>query len=268
MKRAQPASQVGQSGYSLLELLIAATVFLIVSGATFALLGIAQNRYQTDSRILASFQEARLGMDQIVRDVNDSGYPPKNHFSVLPGANLYAVTPFAWSSGYPGAPCVIAATCTSPGDFDLIVETDIDPQNPNGVEWIRYQLPAGTTTLLRGVAQKAVGMDPIAATSAAGMLPYVTNVMNNAPASQIAAVRVVYPSMFPAGQPVPLFAYTCETGGGTPLSCPTAGGFNTPANILDVEITLIVQATAVDPQTGHARLVELHGRGRRVNPNQ
>ena len=45
-------------------------------------------------------------------------------------------------------------TCTTPGDFDLIMESDIDPQNNNGVEWIRYQLPAGTTTLLRGVAQK------------------------------------------------------------------------------------------------------------------
>jgi prepilin-type N-terminal cleavage/methylation domain-containing protein len=258
----------GQRGFSLLELLIAATVFLIVSGATFALLAIAQNRYQTDSRILTSFQEARLGMDQIVRDVNDAGYPPKNHFSVIPGANLYAASPFAWSSGYPGAPCSIGATCTSPGDFDLIVETDIDPQANNGVEWIRYQLPVGTTTLLRGVAQKALGMDPVAATNAAGMLPYVTNVMNNAPAGQIANIRAIYPTMFPAGQPVPLFTYTCETGGGTPLSCPTAGGYDTPANILDVEITLIVQATAVDPQTGHPRLVSLHGRGRRVNPNQ
>jgi len=267
MNRARSATRARQRGFSLLELLIAATVFLIVAGATFSLLGMAQGRYQTDSRVLASFQEARLGMDQIVRDVNDSGYPPKNYFSVLPGANLYASTPFAWSAGYPGAPCLIGVTCTSPGDFDLIVETDIDPQANNGVEWIRYQLPPGTTTLLRGVAQKAVGMDPMAATSAAGMLPYVTNVMNNAPAGQIAAIRAVYPSMFPAGQPVPLFTYTCETGGGTPLSCPTAGGFNTPANILDVEITLIVQASAVDAQTGHPRLVELHGRGRRVNPN-
>jgi prepilin-type N-terminal cleavage/methylation domain-containing protein len=266
MKRAERDQT--QKGFTLLELLVAASIFLLVAGATFALLGTAQKRYQTDSQILTSFQEARLGLDQIVRDVNDAGYPPQNHFSVLPAANLYAVTPFAWSAGYPGSPCIIGTTCTSPSGFDLIVETDIDPQNNNGVEWVRYQLPAGTTTLLRGVASKAVGMDPIAATSAAGMLPYVQNVMNNAPAAQIAAIRGPYPSMFPGGIPVPLFAYTCDTGGGAPLSCPTAGGFNTPANILDVEITLIVQATASDAQTGQPRLVELHGRGRRVNPNQ
>jgi prepilin-type N-terminal cleavage/methylation domain-containing protein len=256
-----------QKGFTLLEMLIAATVFILVAGATFSLLGLAQQRYQTDSRILASFQEARLGVDQIVRDVNDAGYPPRNHFSVLPSINFYATTPFAWSSGYPGTPCLIGTTCASPGDFDLIIETDIDPENSNGVEWVRYQLPAGTTTLLRGVVPKALG-DPAAALPPSAMLPYVTNVMNNAPGGQIAAIQALYPAMFPGGNPVPLFAYTCETGGGTPLSCATAGGFNAPANILDVEITLIVQATAVDQQTGRARLVELHGRGRRVNPNQ
>jgi prepilin-type N-terminal cleavage/methylation domain-containing protein len=256
-----------ESGFTLLELLIAATVFLVVATATFSLLGMAQTRYQTDSRILASFQEARLGIDQIVRDVSDAGYPPRNHFSILPAANFYATTPFAWSSGYPATPCLMGTTCTSPGDFDLIVETDIDPQSNNGVEWVRYQLPAGTTTLLRGVASKALG-DPVAALPPSAMLPYVINVMNNAPGAQIATIRAAYPTMFPGGNPVPLFAYTCETGGGTPLSCPTAGGFNTPANILDVEVTLIVQATANDPQTGRPRLVELHGRGRRVNPNQ
>jgi hypothetical protein len=134
------------------------------------------------------------------------------------------------------------------------------------VQWVRYQLPAGTTTLMRGVADKAA-MDPVAATAGA-MVPYIQNVMNNASGSQISTIQAAYPTMFPGGGPVPLFAYTCETGGGAPLSCPSAGAFNTPANILDVEITLIVQATATDAQTGLPRLVELHGRGHRLNPNQ
>jgi type II secretory pathway pseudopilin PulG len=258
-----------QEGFTLLELVISSAAFLLVAGMAFALLGTAQKRYQTDSQVLAAFQEARLGLDQIVRDVNDSGYPPQNHFAILPGANFYAVTPVAWSPIYPGTPCVIGVTCASPSDFDLIVETDIDPENNNGVEWVRYQLPAGTATLLRGVASKTLGMDPVAATSAAGvMLPYVQNVMNNGTSAQIAAIQAAYPSMFPGGVPVPLFTYTCDTGGGTPTSCPMAGGFNTPVNILDVEITLIVQAAARDAQTGRLRLVELHGRGRRLNPNQ
>jgi prepilin-type N-terminal cleavage/methylation domain-containing protein len=252
-----------QAGFSLLELLVAAAMFLVVAGTAFALLGAAQKRYQTDSQILSSFQEARLGLDQIVRDVNDSGYPPPNHFSILPAASLYAATPFAAS---PSSTCIIGTTCASPQGFDLIIETSIDPANSATVQWVRYQLPAGTTTLMRGVTNKVIG-DPMAATAGA-MVPYIQHVMNNATGAQINAIRAAYPTMFPGGTPVPLFTYTCETGGSTPLSCPTAGAFNTPSNILDVEITLIVQATATDAQTGMPRLVEIHGRGHRLNPNR
>jgi prepilin-type N-terminal cleavage/methylation domain-containing protein len=252
-----------QAGFSLLELLVAAAMFLVVAGTAFALLGAAQKRYQTDSQILSSFQEARLGLDQMVRDVNDSGYPPPNHFFVLPAATLYAATPFAAS---PSSTCSIGITCASPRGFDLIIETSIDPANNANVQWVRYQLPAGTTTLMRGVTNKVMG-DPMAATAGA-MVPYIQNVMNNATGAQINTIRGAYPTMFPGGTPVPLFTYTCETGGSTPLSCPTAGAFNTPSNILDVEITLIVQATSTDAQTGMPRLVELHGRGHRLNPNQ
>jgi prepilin-type N-terminal cleavage/methylation domain-containing protein len=255
------------SGFTLVELLLSATVFLLVSGAAFALLGMAQKRYQTDSQVLTSFQEARLGLDQIVRDINDSGYPPQNHFSVLPAANLYAVSPIAWSPGYPTAPCALGVGCASPGDFDMIVETQFDNA---GVQWIRYQLPAGTTTLLRGVVPKTVGVDPVTATGAAGlMLPYVQKVMNNATGAQIGAIQAAYPTMFPGGNPVPVFNYTCDLGGGgAPTACPAAGVFNGPVNVRDVEVTLIVQATGTDAQTGRPRVVELHGRGRRVNPNQ
>jgi prepilin-type N-terminal cleavage/methylation domain-containing protein len=260
----KPAHRTKHSGFTLLELLLSAAIFLLVAGSAFALLGMAQKHYQTDSQVLTSFQEARLGLDQIVRDINDSGYPPQNHFSA---ANLYAVSPVAWSPGYPAAPCTLGVSCASPGDFDLIVETQFDN---TGVQWIRYQLAAGTTTLLRGVAPKAVGVDPITATNAAGvMLPYVQRVMNNATGAQIAAIQAAYPTMFPGGAPVPVFSYTCDVGGGgAPITCPAAGAFNGPVNVRDVEVCLIVQATGTDAQTGRPRVVELHGRGRRVNPNQ
>jgi prepilin-type N-terminal cleavage/methylation domain-containing protein len=261
MKRARTAAE--QAGFTLLELLVASAMFLVVAGTAFTLLGGAQRRYQADSQLLSSFQEARLGLDQIVRDVNDAGYPPPNHFSVLPAPNLYAATPFPAS---PNSACFVSNGCASPQDFDLIIETSIDPANNANVEWVRYQLPAGSTTLMRGVAEKVSG-DPVAATDGA-MVPYIQNVMNNATGAQIAAIQAAYPTMFAGGIPVPLFAYTCETDGNAPLSCATAGAFNTPSNILDVEITLIVQATATDTQTGLPRLVELHGRGHRLNPKQ
>jgi prepilin-type N-terminal cleavage/methylation domain-containing protein len=239
-----------QHGFTLIELLTALGIFLIVCGAAFTLLGSSQQRFQTESQVLTSFQEARLGLDQIVRDVNDSGYPPPTFVST--NFNLFAATPFAWSPGYPGSSCQIGS-CTTPSDFDLIIETNPNPQDSGStVQWIRYKLNG--TTLYRGVVPKFSGDDPSADTSAAGVLiPFVQNVVN-----------VTSP---PGGVSVPIFSYTCDTGG-LPLSCPSAGTANAPANIRDVVVTLLVAAPLPDATTGQLRIVELTGRGRRVNPNQ
>jgi prepilin-type N-terminal cleavage/methylation domain-containing protein len=264
-----------QLGFTLIELLVALGIFLIVTGAAFTLLGSSQQRYQTESQVLTSFQEARLGLDQIVRDVNDSGYPPPTFVST--NFNLFATTPFAWSTGYPtpgnptGTPCSIGTggggTCNTPGDFDLIIETNPNPQDSGStVQWIRYQLQG--TTLFRGIAAKQYGDDPALDTSATGILaPFVQNVVNNASPAQIAQYQLSYPSMFPGGVAVPIFSYTCDTGG-VPLSCPLAGTANAPANIRDVVVTLIVAAPLPDATTGQPRVVMLSGRARRINPNQ
>src|SRR3984893_15353504 len=144
-------------GFTLVELLVALGIFLIVTGAAFTLLGSSQQRYQTESQVLTSFQEARLGLDQIVRDVNDSGFPPPTFTDGIPShANQFAISPFAWSPGYPSFACQIGTagggTCStasaggnSPGDFDVIIETNPNRQDPlSQVQWIRYQL-VGTT---------------------------------------------------------------------------------------------------------------------------
>src|ERR1700682_2781683 len=112
-----------QRGFSMLEMLIGIAVFMVVAGAAFGLLANTQKRYKTDSQALTSFQQARLGIDQIIRDINDAGYPPPTHFTTPPPASTYAITPLAWTPGYPGA-CTIGGTCTTPGDFDMIIETD------------------------------------------------------------------------------------------------------------------------------------------------
>jgi prepilin-type N-terminal cleavage/methylation domain-containing protein len=256
-----------QAGFTLLELLIATVVFLLVCGAIFGLLDLSQKNYGSETQISSSFQEARLAVDQIVRDFDQAGYPALSMFSVVPAnpAN-YAFSPVAWSPNYPGGTCSIGTggggTCASPGDFDLIVEASDGTQ----VNWIRYQL-AGTT-LYRAVVPKAQGVDPIAATSGPTvMVPFIVNVMNNPPAAQLAELMAMYPTMFPGGQPVPVFQFTCDTGTGT-LPCPAAaGGENLPTNIRDVDVKLIVRTTQRDLQTQRWRLVELSGRGHRLNPS-
>jgi len=259
-----------QGGFSLLELMVATAIFLVVCGAAFGLLMECQRAYSTQSQLLNSFQEARLGLDQIVRDVNIAGYPSPGQFADAPNdPSNFAETPVAWVPGYrpgpPGTvqtPCLIGgAGCTTPADFDLIVETNVDPLNDQDVEWVRYQLQG--TTLFRGIAEKSTGADPDATTLAA-LVPFVQNVMNNA-TDQIAGFRLAYPSMFPGGRPVPIFRYFCGAPGGIPCSAP--GGNNAPANIRDIEVTLIVASPQVDATTGKPRLVVLNGRGHLVNPN-
>ncbi|MGH9643048.1 MAG: PilW family protein [Terriglobales bacterium] len=139
-----------QRGFSLIEMMIATVIFILLCGAAFALLSVAQQRYQTESQVLNSFQEARFGLDEIVRDVNGSGFPPKDLFSFpgpsnIPPSNFYASTPVAWAPGYQSnSPCLIGTggggTCTTPADFDLIIERDVDPWHHDHVEWTRYQL--------------------------------------------------------------------------------------------------------------------------------
>jgi type II secretory pathway pseudopilin PulG len=257
--------------------MVALGIFLVISAVAFSLLGMSQQRYQAESQATSSFQDARLALDEIVRDVSGAGFPPSNQFSPVPtpNPNLYASTPFAWSPGYPATPCQIGTagggTCTTatagdsaPGDFDLIVETNINPQVTNAVQWIRYQLQG--TTLYRGMVVKTAGDDPDVDTSAPGqMLPYVQNVMNNASAGQIAQFQSAYPGMFPGGTAVPIFSYLCDPGA---QPCPLAGGNNSPTNIRDVAITLIVMAPSLDPQAGgRPLLLQLNGRARRINPS-
>jgi prepilin-type N-terminal cleavage/methylation domain-containing protein len=275
MRRA--ASDERQAGFTLIEMLVALGIFLLITGAAFTLLSSSQQRYQTESQVLTSFQEARLGLDQMVRDINDAGYPPPTFFSsYFPMQSTSS--PFGWSPGYPAlTPCQIvtggAGPCFSPTDFDIIIETNPNP-NPsdpsNQVVWIRYVLVG--TTLFRGVVSKASGHDPYIDSNASGVLvPFVQNVVNSPTPAQIAQYQAAYPGMFPSGNPVPIFQYTCDTPTVPqyPLpACPLAGADNSPANIRDVAIALIVAAPTVDATTGVPRLVQLNGRGRRINPNQ
>jgi len=257
-----------RKGFTLIELLLAMAVFLVICGAMFGLLEVSQQRYSGETQLSGAFQETRLAVDQISRDVNDAGFPSAGMFSKLPDPTLYAFGPVAWVPGYSATSCFIGTggggTCATPGDFDLILETTL--QTPTGpvVSWIRYQLPAGQTTLYRAVAAKT-DTDPSGPTTAPGvMVPFLTNVMNNA-TGQFSQITAAYSNMFPAG-PVPIFQYMCDTPTGT-VACPLAGIYNSPQNIRDVDITLIVETQQPDAQTGQLKLIELNGRGHRLNPS-
>jgi len=259
-------------GFSLVELMTALAILLIVCGFAFELLTISMKKYHSDSQLLNTFQEARFGLDQMVRDINDSGFPSRTTIqaSSAPPFQRYAAAPFAWGPAgtYPNSPCAIGSSCTTPNGYDLIIETDIDPQNHVGiVEWVRYELIG--TTLYRGVVPKSnsPATDPDAATSGS-LVPYVQNVMNNPPAAQLATLQAQYPAMFPSG-PVPIFQYFCESTP-QPIDCTSTSPppmTDDPTHVVAVVVTLIVQAPTSDMTTGRLQLVQLKGEGRRLNPD-
>jgi hypothetical protein len=252
-------------------MIVSVGIFLIICAAMFELLNISQKKYNSETQVSAAYDDARLAMDQIVRDVNVAGYPPSGMFSVTSIAypSQYAVGPVAWSPGYtsnPQVPCQIGTagggTCTTPGDYDLIVETRLSTDTH--VSWIWYHLDSATNTLNRTVVQKTSG-DPLSTVQASPeKFSFLSNVMNDATA-QLALITANYPSMFPGGQPQPIFQYSCDTPTGT-VPCPLAGTYNSPLNIRDVDITLIVVTPQRDMQTQTLKLVELNGRGHRANP--
>ena len=251
-------------GFTVLELMVAMAIFLVISGAMFALLQLSQQRYSSETQMSGAFQAARLGIDQIVRDINMSGYPSADMLSNTSNLSTYAVSPFAWKPGYTNTPptlCQVGVNCNpTPSNIDLIVETNIG----SGVSWIRYQLVG--TTLFRTVVAKTAGADPVVATSApAAMTPFVENVMNNVADPLLSQITAQYPTMF-AGGPVPVFQYTCATPSGS-QPCALASGYNAPWNISDVDIVLIVKTPQTDAQTHALQLIELTGRGHRSNPS-
>lgn len=274
-----------EAGFTLIELLAALGIFLVITGAAFTLLTSSQQRYRTDTELLTSFQEARLGLDQMVRDIDDAGFPPSS-FLIPAYPTQVTSWPFAWSTaaGYSttpssSTPCLIGTggtgTCTtasgdkSPGDFDIIIETAPNLPTDLNVYWIRYQLQG--TTLMRGIVLKvAPSGDPDGAFSGANALvPFVQNVVNQTCPTQLPNCQTAYPGVF-GGSPVPIFSYVCDTPTTLqtpPPLCINALADNSPENIRDVLITLIVAAPLPDATTGRPRLVELSGRGHRVNPN-
>jgi len=247
---------------------VAMAIFLVICAAMFSLLQLSQQRYSSEAQLSGAFGEARLGIDQIIRDINISGYPTPSMFSNPSSPAVYAVSPFAWEPAYNPANlntvCQVGVSCASPGPFDLIIETNFG----SGVSWIHYQLQG--TTLYRSVVAKSIGADPATVTSAPGVLtPLVENVMNNAPAfspALAAEITAQHPTMFQNGS-VPMFQYSCATPTGSqPCASPAAAGYNQPQNVSDIDVTLIVKTPQGDTQTLSLQLMELTGRGHRSNP--
>lgn len=271
-----------ERGFSLIELMMVLGIFLIVSGAVFQLLNVAQIRYRAEQEFIESFTGARLGVELMVRDIHNAGYPAPYTY---PGNYGQPPTPLAYPAGTWDDPlaapaaiqsrfaigilgvtaggavsttCTVnggASPCAIPNNWDLVLELDTDPENSGAnptVEWVRYNLtrPGGatTSTLFRTVNPKIVNGNP---TLNPSIVPFVEEVVQD-PAVAVGAAN-------PA-----LFTYECDPPAvlvGTVNVC-------TAANVKNVYINLQVQSARADIQTRQFRRITVRGMSSRQYPTR
>ncbi|MBI2957098.1 MAG: prepilin-type N-terminal cleavage/methylation domain-containing protein [Acidobacteria bacterium] len=268
-----------QRGFSLLELMVVIVIFLIVSGAVIQLLNAVQIRYRSEQQFLDSFSDARRGLDLMVRDIHNAGYPPPftyagNQPQQPTGPTPLTYPPGIWTdplaadpmlqqrfalgvlgvdaAGNPSTTCTVdtvnpgAGTCRLPNPWDLILELDVNPEDfAAQVEWVRYTLERApgtqTSTLRRVVAAKipGAGVNVPAALPTANLPPFVENVVQN-------PTQPVNVNTNPA-----LFSYECD-------SVPTAVTVCRADQIRNVYIIMQVQSAQQDIRT-RLRQITLRG---------
>ena len=273
------------SGFSMIELMIVMVIFLIVTGAVFGLLNVAQQRYRAEQQLLESLQGARLGIEQLTRDIHRAGFPPLNGFDTTSAdwadengvpVNRIAVPLVGMVGNNVVQTCTVNggfSPCTIPNPWELVIETDLEPDGT--VDWIYYRLdtpgnavnhpPIGggadpvTRTLYRAVAPKSctgpIPWIPMQCTganpAASGGTPFVDNVVQD-PALGVTAAN-------PA-----VFVYVCRDLNLDGVPDPTC----TPENIQDVRIQLQARAQNRDMRTRQVRALTLLSTARIMNPPQ
>ncbi len=72
------ASVRGQDGFTLVELMVAMSIFLLILVGIFQVFDPSRNAYQVSERKLSVQQNARVAMDRMARQIRMSGYFPEN----------------------------------------------------------------------------------------------------------------------------------------------------------------------------------------------
>lgn len=236
-----------EQGTTLIELIVAMGILSIILAAMFSLVNVSQFRVTAEQNFVPVIQEARNGVDIMIRDIHRAGYPSPSLYMATPSDPSMA--PAALQSrfavgfvGLPAQACQIAFTCTTPGGFDLVLETNPDANSAaykEQVQWVEYRLvrPAGsaTGTLMRSMVPKAPGSDPLAS---AQLEPMIENVLND-----------------PTNPADAIFSYSCG-----------AAACVTPKDIQQVQINIRVRSYNIDMQTRQYRQATITALAQKMNP--
>ena len=95
------ASQEGELGFSMIELMVAMVVTLVVSGAIFGLLTVGGNAFRREPEVADRQQNIRVAIDAIARDIQNAGSGMPLVSQVFTHTDTPLVVPNATGAGAP-----------------------------------------------------------------------------------------------------------------------------------------------------------------------
>src|SRR5437879_6121779 len=209
----------GQNGFSLLEMLIVLAILSAVLAVTMTAISDVQKRSRVEGARVDLTQESREFVEQMVRDLHQSGYPTSAMYTTVPTD----VTTQTYAVG------LISGTETS-----ATFEGDVDGDGV--VDVVQYKLisdpasPAGKCPciLQRGAAQKLTGT----AVLPGAFDTEVDQVINSAGGANAWVISgstgaVTHDSRYADYKTDPIFRYYDQFGG--KLTPAAGGGFTTAA---------------------------------------
>lgn len=234
-----------QRGFSLLEMIIVVSILTIVMGGIFGMMNTAQKRYSVEDTKLDLQQESREFLDQVIRDLHQTGFP---------NARMYDWSPTTSSDK-------VAAGLVRVSHSDIWFEGDVNADGT--VDVVRYKLiPSGGTcpcTLERSQGVKVDGTAPESQGTGGGTTE-VQRVLNsygsaNSPLSIAGSTMgTTNDTLYAAYKAAPIFEFYDQNGvivSGIPNDLSTAGtGNNTAmlASIRSIRVTINTFASSLDQQ--------------------
>lgn len=223
---------INKKGFTLVEILIAASVGLIVMGAIYAAMNMGQRSSVAVERKVVAQQNARAALDIMATEIRmascNSGFASNNMWCNPTTCNTPPVDP-----AYKG---IQEATANS-----ITVEMDIDDSSVIGDhadEIIRYEY-------LGDANNQRITRE----TNCGGGQAFLGDQVGNT-----REVRVVNATAGAGGSAIPLFKYYYYDSGGVEQEL--VPGVDLPAKIPDIrriEIALVVDTEAKDPNLGKRR---------------
>ena len=266
-----PATIRPSAGFTLLELLVVLAILTAVLGIVFSAVASLQRNYAAEETKVDAAQQARTFLDAITGELRQCGYPSRRLFS--PGVLA--------SPALNDPHCAAGLVRVSASEVWLETDNEGDGQ----VESVRYTLtdrngvPVTATStcpcsLWRSQVVKASGAPTAQAVNYNTSVDGVLNSAGVAGGSAALALAgstsfgggsVANDQLYAAYKAAPVFAAFDSSG--NPISLPVDLSVN-PAVVAQVRaltITLNLQASAPDPQTGMTPVISMTGSARLNN---